>query len=56
MVVPGPDTLRLHWRATGISCDDSRMFMIVGYNKNPNLIFYKGYVSNGWGTVDAGER
>ncbi|HMW65624.1 MAG TPA: CARDB domain-containing protein [Chitinophagaceae bacterium] len=55
MVVPGPDTLRLHWRATNISCDDSRIFRIYGYNKNKNQIFYKGYVSSGWGIIDAGE-
>lgn len=55
MVVPGPDTLRLHWQATNISCVDNRYYRIYGYNKNMQQIFFTGYIFNGVGTVDAGQ-
>ena len=55
MVVPGPDTLKIHWRVTNISCVDNRLWRIWGYNKNHNLIFVTGYVLNAVGTIDAGQ-
>lgn len=55
MVVPGPDTLRLHWQATNIGCLDNKYFRIYGYNKNHNQIFFKGYILNAVGIIDAGQ-
>lgn len=55
MVVPGPDTLKINWRVTNISCVDNRLWRIWGYNKNHNLVFVTGYVLNGNGTIDAGQ-
>ncbi len=55
MVVPPSEIFKLYWRATNISCTDDRLLRIWGYNKSKQQIFFKGYVLNAVGTVDAGQ-
>lgn len=53
--VTGPDTLRITFGGTNISCVDNKYLRIYGYNGRKQFIFFDGWILNAVGTVDAGQ-
>lgn len=55
LVASAPGPMMIYFQAQNISCDDNKIFGVWGYNKAGNLLFFKRYVLNAVGTVDAGQ-
>ncbi len=55
LVMTKPDSLIVSFGGTNISCLDNKYLRLYGYNTRKQLIFFRGFILNAVGTVDAGQ-